>query len=176
MTEIDKKVDWECLLSEYGNKIFNTIYCLLGNYHETEDVFQEVFTLAYLNRHRFRGDSQPGTWLYRIAMNAVKAHIKRNKRHLNMVSESAIDRPETSILIEKDDNVESVYIGREINQKIQKALLKLPVDFRNVFVLSCIDGYSYKEIACILGVPLGTGESRLFRAKDRLRKELSDLT
>jgi RNA polymerase sigma-70 factor, ECF subfamily len=172
--EIDNRVDVEHLLSEYGNRIFNMIYCMLGNYHETEDVFQEVFVLAHLNKHRFRGDSQPATWLYKIALNAVKSQIKRKQRHIRMVSNKELETLDAAVSNRMDDSAESQYLNNESNARIQNALLRLPLEFREVFVLKCIEGYSYKEIAGMTGVPIGTVESRLFRARDQLRKNLTD--
>lgn len=78
----------------------------------------------------------------------------------------------------KDSSRENPYVRCEqtdLNNEIQKALLKLPSPFRAVFILRNIDGHSYKEIAEILGIKIGTVESRLMRAKEGMRKELAHL-
>lgn len=114
------------------------------------------------------------TWLYRIAMNVAGNHIKKNKRRMRMSADLSFDEMELLGKISKErESVEKEFDRTEVNRVIQKVLVSLPLHYRSVFVLKEIGGYSYKEISNILEISIGTVESRLFRAREALRNELS---
>jgi RNA polymerase sigma-70 factor, ECF subfamily len=147
-------------------KIASTIYGMLGNCDEADDVGQEVFIRFYESIKYFRGESALSTYLIRIAINLSLNEIKKRnrKRFLNFekVTQNGADFPD--------------HITEEpINEKkeiIQKALQKLNSKHRMVLVLRLIDGYSTEETAKILDVPVGTVLSRLARAQIQLKKIL----
>jgi len=166
------ETDFDKLYSECGGRVFNTLLFMLGNRQDAEDVFQEVFLRAYAGLEGFRGKAELSTWLYSIAMNAARGFLKQRSRRLRLAAGLSPEELEMMGRLAGGGDVEKVYSRKEINGALRKALLNLSPDFREAFVLNQIEGCSYKETAEIMGVSIGTVESRLFRAKEQLRKEL----
>jgi RNA polymerase sigma-70 factor, ECF subfamily len=166
-------IDFARLVREQGGRIYNTVYCILGNETDAEDVAQEVFMRAYQHLAGFKGNSDISTWLYRIAMNVVSDQIRKNKRNSNLREAFSREELEESGHAGRGNgNPETTYLEKELSEAVQGALLRLPLKFRTVVVLKEIEGYSYKEIGNILGISIGTVESRLFRARGMLRENL----
>ena len=166
------ETDFEKLYTNCSDKVFNTLFCMLGNYQDAEDVLQEVFLRAYGSLNGFQGKAEISTWLYSIAMNAARGFLKKRNQRLKLATSLSPEELEMMGRLAGGGDVEKIYSLREINESLRKALMNLSPDFREVFVLNKIEGCSYKEIAEILDVSIGTVESRLFRAKEQLRKEL----
>ena len=166
--------NFDTILREHGKKVYNTVYCMLGNEQDAEDLAQEIFLNIYVALPRFKGRSSINTWIYRITMNEINDFLNRKKRtsalHADMSTEAleAIGR-----LWNHCDDVETVFQRQQLGRSMQAALGTLAPAFRAVFVLKEIEGYAYREIGDILNIPIGTVESRLFRARDMLRKQLS---
>ena len=153
------------LVERYQNQVATTVKAMLGNGAEAEDVGQETFIRFYKALDSFRGDSSVRTYLHRIAVNLSLNEIKRRKRFLNRFSHREEEIQEASYSSHNIDEFDN-------KQMIQKALLKLKPDFRSVVVLRYIEGYSTKETAELLNIPLGTVLSRLSRAQKKLRDVL----
>ena len=176
---------FEALVEKYQKKVLNIAYRMIGNYDEACEVAQEAFLSAYKAIRKFRGESRFSTWLYSIAINHAKNHMRQiaTRHHREGLP---IDDPvemgdgqfrgripahEPSIVEELEK--------REVQVKVQECINLLDAEYREVLVLRDIQGFSYEEIGDILKVPGGTVKSRLFRArdalKDRLKKVLGDL-
>ena len=150
---------------------------MLGNTHEAEDIAQEAFIRAYVNIHTFDMNKKFSTWLYRIATNLSIDRIRKKKpdyyldaevagtEGLNMYSKIAAD---TAL---PEDEIETM----ELQQTIQKEILKLPDKYRTVIVLKYIDELSLIEISEILEIPIGTVKTRIHRGREALRKQLRHL-
>ena len=121
------------------------------------DAAQETFVTAQRSLSKFRGESQPLTWLIGIALNECR-RVNRNNQKAEQLPEF---RDETSH--------EGQLINREI---LRQALSKLSEEHREVVTLHEIDGFTYEEIAQIAGVPVGTVKSRLYHAFTNLRKSI----
>ena len=153
------------IVNRYEALVASTVIGMLGNGQDAEDVGQEVFIRFYKSIKQFRGDSSLGTYLTRIAINLSLNALKKQKRKkiFNFFSSSneqpELNIPDTGITQEQ----------RETQALVQKALLQLDEDFRSVIVLRMLDGYSTKETAEILELPLGTVLSRLSRAQKKLK-------
>jgi RNA polymerase sigma-70 factor (ECF subfamily) len=150
------------LVERHQGRVAATVYGMLGACPEAEDVGQETFIRFYRRIKHFRGESSVGTYLTRIAINLSLNELKRRKRTemWNKALHLGIDRAA------EHDTGEN----REI---VNRALDQLEPRFRAVAVLRLIDGYSTKETAEILGLPLGTVLSRLARAQNKLKKILA---
>lgn len=158
----------------YKNKVFQICYRMLGNRHEAEDIAQEAFIRAFINIHTFNVSLKFSTWLYRIATNLCIDRIRKKKpdfyldaevsgtEGLTMYSQLAAD----SALPE--DELESL----ELQETIQKEILKLPDKYRSVIVLKYIEELSLNEISEILDLPLGTVKTRVHRGREALRQQL----
>ena len=131
-----------------------------------EDVVQETFTKAFYRIHSFKGGSSLYTWLYRVAVNAAKDYIKSRKRRPAASFDEVTGR--TALPAPERPSVEGLE-RRELRLQVRAAVDRLPERFRTVLALREIEGMPYNEIAEVLGLSLGTVESRLFRARKRLR-------
>ena len=155
------------LVRLYEPRVAATVIGMLGKCPEAEDVGQETFIRFYRSLNTFRGDAGVGTYLTRIAINLSLNELKRRKRSkiipLQKSSNEAYDIPDTQNPNSYDDE-------REI---VQRAIQKLEPKFRSVIVLRIMDGYSTKETAEILKLPIGTVLSRLARAQKKLKKLLT---
>lgn len=169
---------FDVIFDQYGKKIYNLIYRLVGNYDEAEDLTQETFVNAYRAFDRFRGDSAVYTWLYRIAINVCKNRFKREKRasHLRMES---LDEPvlgeDGPMQREVPDETLSPHRAiesQELQRMIHQAIQELPPDYRVPIVLRELQELSYAEIAAIMQIPVDTVKTRIFRARGLLRTKL----
>ena len=157
------------VVEAFADRLSAVVAGLLGDHQAVEDVVQETFVKAYQRIHNFHGRSSLYTWLYRIAVNGAKDHIKSRRR-----------RPARSL----DDfsgrgslEAGSVPALEGLAKREQRMLLRagieaLPDRFRRVLVLREIEGMSYQDIAEVLGLTLGTVESKIFRARKRLRAHM----
>lgn len=155
---------FEDLVRRYEHRIVNYVRALVSRSADAEDVAQEVFLRAYRGLRSFRGQSSFKTWLYQIAMNTARTHLTRRGRQL----EDAVGRfdEEGSRTMATSEDLEMQVLQRD---RIDRALAQLPDDQRQVIVLRDVEGFEYLEIARLLGIPIGTVESRIFRARARLR-------
>ena len=150
------------LVERYQGRVATTVKAMLGETNEAEDVGQETFIRFYKSIHSFRGDSSVSTYLHRIAVNLSLNELKRRKRFLSRFERQDDHHTAASTSRDKLEELEN-------KQLIQQALLNLKPDFRAVVVLRYIEGYSTKETAELLNIPLGTVLSRLSRAQNKLR-------
>jgi RNA polymerase sigma-70 factor (ECF subfamily) len=161
-------VAFEALVLRYQARIHRLALLLAGGCgYDADDLTQETLIRAYRAIDRFRGDSSFRTWLHRIALNVIWSHRARHRRGMAV---TALDpRPgamKAGVEAASDDDPEASFIRRDA---IARALAELSEDARVVVILRDIQGLEYQEIATLTHVPIGTVESRLFRARRRLR-------
>lgn len=164
------------LVAAHQRMVYQLSLHLLGDHNEALDLSQEVFLRVFRTIRGFRGQSALRTWIYRIVINQASNRQRwwRRRRRSQQVSfeqhvEAHGDLPGTRRLDSPD-----VALGqKELAGRIQAALDRLPFDQRTVIVLREVDGLSYEEIAFSLNVAVGTVKSRLARAREQLRAELS---
>ena len=159
---------WEEVARVYGRKIYNFAYRLTGNAHDANDLVQEVL----LRVRRGLASYQPGSfegWLWRITRNAFLDDVRKRKRRPTAPLPEEIDRWDGATADGADVEYASVSLGDDI----QKALLELPVEFREAVVLCDVVGLSYEEIAHAAAVPIGTVRSRIHRGRKLLKEILT---
>lgn len=173
---------FDALVEKYYKKIYNLAYRFVGDSEEANDLAQEIFTAAYQNLKKFRGDAKFSTWLFQIATNRGKNKFKYLKRRGYFLSRGQPDDEDERDYVEKvipDDttNPEDILISKQIQKMVQDAINELDPDHKEIVILRDIEGFSYEEIARILNLPEGTTKSRLHRArmvvKEKLKKVLS---
>ena len=142
---------------------------MLGYCTEAEDIGQETFIRFYQSLDRFRGDASIGTYLVRIAINLSLNEIKRRQRRRKLFFSKSDDTIEN--IPDKDNPMNQ----RDNKKIVQMGLGRLEPKLRSVIVLRLMDGYSTKETANILNLPLGTVLSRLARAQMKLKEILTPL-
>jgi len=159
------------LVRRYQDRLYNTVYRLMENAEDAQDVVQEAFINAYQSLDSFKGDALFFTWLYRIAVNTAISH-RRKKRVLARISSRKDDG-----LMEPADPSDLSRPGyameqAEQEQKVHRAIARLSPEHRAVLVMKELEGQKYEEMAEALGVPIGTIRSRLHRARLELRELL----
>lgn len=154
----------------FGERLSAVVTGVLRDRDAVQDVVQETFAKAFYRIHSFKGGSSLYTWLYRVAVNGAKDYIKSRKRR---PASSFDDLPgRTSLPAGERPMVEGIE-RRELRLRVRAAIDRLPRRFRTVLALRELEGMAYNEIAEVLGLSLGTVESRLFRARKRLRTLLT---
>ena len=159
---------WEEVARVYGRKIYNFAYRLTGNPADANDLVQEVL----LRVRRGLADYQPGSfegWLWRITRNAFLDDVRKKQRRPTAPLPEEVDRWDVA----SADGADVEYARISLGDDIQKALLELPVDFREAVVLCDVVGLSYEEIAAAVAVPIGTVRSRIHRGRKMLREILT---
>lgn len=152
------------------------LYRLLGRYCrdpvECEDLLQDVFLKVFRKLHTFQGESAFFTWLYRIAVNAATDHLSRaSHRRLRLVGDDAV----LDVGSGPDQAPDAPLASAELAAVTRSIVDSLPEKFRTVLVLREFEDLSYTEIAEVLQVRMGTVESRLFRARQRVKEALERL-
>ncbi len=158
---------WEDVARRYGRKIYNFAYRLTGNPDDAADLVQEVLLRVRKGLASYTPGSFEG-WLWRITRNAFLDGVRKNKR-----------RP-TSPLPDDDrasigasPSPDEVLAAVRLSDDVQKALLKLPLEFRECVVLCDVVGLTYEEIAAAVEAPVGTVRSRIHRGRKLLRGMLT---
>ncbi len=158
---------FERIVNAFSGRVAATVKGMLGDGAQAEDVGQEVFISFYRSLERFRGESSLATYLTRIAINLSLNEIKRRKRWFGRSGDAADQ--ELARQADPGENPEQ-NLRKEM---VRAAVRALPERFRAVVVLRLLQEYSTQETAAILGLPLGTVQSRLARAQQKLKERLA---
>ena len=165
---------FEELVARYRDRIYNYLRAMTGSDAEAEDLTQEAFIRAYMNVGSFRRESSFHTWLYRIAYNGYLDSARKQKRRQTF----SLDQPlwegeEAPELPDLTPGPAQHAERQELQDVLVAALQALPEKLRAVVVLHDVHGYSYEEIAGVVRCPVGTVRSRLFHARQQLRRKLA---
>ncbi len=176
-----ESIDFSSIFKLYKYDVFSLVYSILGNYEEAMDVTQDVFIKVFEKLNTFQGRSSIKTWLFRIAINAAKNRIRfwNTKKWKETFSFSSLGKSNLILLdlkLSKDvETPEERYKKLEIEGKIWEALKLLSMKSRILIVMKDIEGLSYMEISETLNIPIGTVKSRLYRAREELKKILEGI-
>ncbi|OGP94719.1 MAG: hypothetical protein A2157_01245 [Deltaproteobacteria bacterium RBG_16_47_11] len=163
-------------------KVFNIAYRMLGNSEEARDLAQEVFISVFESIKDLKEEIKFDAWLTQITLNHCRNRWKYLKRRQYFSSDSLDDPIETEdgsvprAIYDPSDNPEILLEKKMIQQLIQRGLLKLKEDQRELLVLRDLQGYSYEEMGETLGLPEGTIKSKLHRARMDLKEVLERST
>jgi RNA polymerase sigma-70 factor (ECF subfamily) len=164
------------LVRTYNASVFHVAYRMLGDSGEAADVVQEIFLKVFRNILRFRGDSALRTWIFRIALSEILNRLRWWKRRFRSMTMSIDeDREGQNHSVHLSDCRPSPHQALEAKEQeaaIQQALRRLSSDRRSILILRDIEGFSYVEIAEVLGISIGTVKSRLARARADMKKTL----
>lgn len=154
------------LVKRHKEKVRNIIYVTLSNSNQVDDIAQEVFITVYRHLKNFRFESQFTTWLYRITINKCKDELR--KKNVRRIFLSLKDEEEEPVF-------ESINEDTDIKHIVRNAISALPDKLRIPLVLKDLEGFSYQEIAETTNCEIGTVKSRIFRARESLKKILKPL-
>jgi RNA polymerase sigma-70 factor (ECF subfamily) len=158
------------IMNRYRKLVARTVKGMLGDSVFAEDIGQEVFIKLYHSLPEFRGEAKLSTYIQKIAVNLTLNEIKRRKRFFSMFSQKGNSEMHEFEIADADDQEK-----REASEIVNRALLSIEPKFRIVVTMRMLQGYSTKETAEILGLPLGTVLSRLSRAQEQLKNIIEKL-
>jgi RNA polymerase sigma-70 factor (ECF subfamily) len=144
---------------------------LTGDPVQAEDLVQDTMLKAYRSWHQYRPGTNAKGWLLTILRNTFINDYRRRKLEPVAMDLEAVEPHAIYRAVEVDDP-EGTFFSKIVDEKVTEAIDALPPDFREVLVLSDIEGMRYAEIAEAIGVPVGTVKSRLFRARRLLQTAL----
>jgi RNA polymerase sigma-70 factor (ECF subfamily) len=152
------------LFERHNRSLYGFFYRLTADTNTSEDLVQNVFMRILKYRHTYHGDGKFTTWMYHMARNLFADHYKKQKRMGYKEDVETADR-----YFSNDDNAESTRIQREEIDLLQKALDQLPLEKKEVLVLSKFQEMRYKEIADLMGLTESAVKVRIFRALKELK-------
>lgn len=166
---------FERLMGRYERKIYNLALRMLRDPDDAREVLQETFLKVYDNLEKFRGEAHLSTWIYRIAMNEALMRIRKNKnrpRSLDTFLEGDGETRELEVEDWAPLPLERL-LTKELGGKLERAIARLPEDYRGAFLLRDVEGLSNEEIARAMKLSIPAVKSRIHRARVFLRGELA---
>lgn len=157
---------FEQIMQEYGTRVLRLVTFLVKDHSLAEDITQEVFVKVYRHLPRFRGESTVHTWLYRIAVNECKGHL-RSWSFRNIL-------PCSWIRQDGELSTEHLVLDQAERDQLVTEVLQLPPLYRQVIVLHYYADLTISEVASVLAVSEGTVRTRLHRARQRLKQSLAE--
>jgi RNA polymerase sigma-70 factor, ECF subfamily len=174
------QVDFERDAMQYARQLYSAAMRMTRNPSDAEDLVQETFLKAYRAYHTFEAGTNLKAWLYRILTNT---YINKYRKESRRPSEVDLGSVEDLYLYRRIGSEESAEASRTtedrvldglVESDIKAAVESLPENFRLPVLLADLEGFSYKEIADILEIPIGTVMSRLHRGRKAMQKALWD--
>ncbi len=151
----------EALYHRYKRRVYGLVTRIVG-YSDADEVAQEAFVRIYRGLAKFRGDSQLGTWIYRLSVNAALSHVTRRQKRIHLGDDALAEVPAPP----------EPRRDPRLSERLERAMAELPPGYRAVLVLHDIEGLSHEECAEILGCRVGTSKSQLHKARGRMRELL----
>jgi len=169
---------FEEIVKKYKMNVFNTIYSVMGNIQDADDIMQDVFIKVYNTIGKFKGQSSFSTWLYRITVNKCIDELRKRKNKFlsyeSELSDEEIFKLKNVISDEAIDIIDELR-KKEIEEILRKTIDLLPEKFRIVLTLREIDNLSYKEISDVMNVSVNRVKILLFRARQKLKEKLKNV-
>jgi len=172
--QLEETLSIEEIIIVHLDSMYSAAISLTKNKEKAEDLVQETCLRAFNNSGQLRSNGKSKPWIFRILMNTfINDYRKKIKEPplLDIELNESLLEPAYKF---HNLNPEEIAISQILDQEIKEALDSLHVDFRTVLWLSDVEGFTYQEIQNMLGCPIGTIASRLFRARSLLREALSD--
>ena len=154
------------LVAQYQNLVYGLIYRLAADRTQADDLAQDVFLRIHRGLPYFRGDARLSTWIYRIVQHVC---FETRGRHRPVVS---LDQPFSERGRLEVGGPDSAFADLELRDRLEKAMAKLPDQYRFLIAAHYLRGVQYEALAESLNMPLGTIKTHLYRAKRRLRELL----
>ncbi|MEI6392173.1 MAG: sigma-70 family RNA polymerase sigma factor [Verrucomicrobiota bacterium] len=165
------------LMDRHGERLFHYLLRQLNNESDAADLAQESFVRVYQNRTRFDPAHKFSTWLYTIATNLLRDRFRWRQRHPQVSLDA--EREEAGAILDTLPDTAATpaeqIVTEERAVEVRKAIESLPDDLRSPLLLSEYEGLSHAEIGAVLSCSTKAVETRLYRARNHLRKRLETL-
>jgi RNA polymerase sigma-70 factor (ECF subfamily) len=172
----DRKAIFEQDVVPYIAQLYPAALRLTRNHDDAEDLVQETAAKAFAGLHQFQPGTNMRAWLYKILSNAYFSRYRKKRREPPLAQAMEFQeewQTGTGPLMPPARSAEAEVLDQLPDSDLVDALRELPEEFRTAIYLADVEGYPYKEIADIMGTPVGTVMSRLHRARSKLRQTLS---
>ncbi|MCD6112932.1 MAG: RNA polymerase sigma factor [Bacteroidales bacterium] len=171
-------IAFRILIKKYKGLVMNTVYRLIGNKMDSEDVFQDVFLEVYRSIHKLRNIDDISGWLFRISYNKSLSFLRKKnpaKAGLSTDFLGVVANMKSDINSSKYNKTPAdIYIQKEANKILFKAIDNLPGKQKKALLLHKFENYSQKEICKIMNLSQASVESLIYRSKIKLRKSLAN--
>ena len=171
-----EKDAFEMIIRKYQSPIFNYIGRAVGDYQTALEFTQDIFIKTYSHLSSYNPHYKFKTWIFKIASNYLIDYWRKKK-----ISTLSVDQPKSSDddrplvqLASENRGVEDQFVMDELKNKIETVLEKVPPELRELFIWRHVNGLSYKEMAQIKNIPLGTVKNRVYQAKELIRSLLEN--
>lgn len=160
------------LVERHKGRVYRTLYQVVGDAYDAQDLSQEVFVKVFRSLSGYRGDAAFTTWLHRLTLNLAFDWLRARKRRPLQVPLEPADRDEAPVSepASPDEGPEEITLRAERRQNLRQAIQDLSPDYREVVWLHHFHHLSYQQIADRLDMPVRTVETRLYRARAQLKK------
>lgn len=160
---------FQALVVKYQRRIARHVARYVRRAGDVEEVVQDAFIRAYRGLASFRGDASFYSWLYRIATNAAFSFLKKSSTEVE-----ADERDDQGFEpgVTDEQSPERILFARQIGDAVERAMARLQPELAEALVLFEVEGKSYQEIAQMLGTPIGTVRTRIFRAREFIARRL----
>ena len=160
------------LIHRWERPIYALAYRQIGRDEDARDVCQDTFLRAYRALNGFRGQAKFSSWLYRIALNLCRDWMRRERRTPVVQAPEDMDLMDLAAAREPSESIEDRVGRHDLTRAVERAMALLPEEQRLAIVLKEYQGLTFAEIADVLGVPLSTVKTRLYRGLVQLRQRL----
>ena len=162
---------FEYLYQTHCRRVYGLCLRMIKNPAEAEDLTQQAFLQVYRKIGTFRGESGFSTWLYRVTANVVLMYLRR-KKPTEILAEDLERRSSNGEVSREYGSNDASMLGAVERLNLKRAIRKLPVGYKKLFLLHDVFGYEHNEIAGLLGCSTGCSKSQLHKARKRLRRLL----
>jgi len=168
------RLAFEQLVRRHQAGLVNHLFRQTGQRELAFDLAQEVFLKVFTALPGFDPKYRFTTWVYRIATNRAIDLMRRKTVPVCSLDETEHDGPRHSTLADAAPAPDQILECNELQERLERAIEKLPGEYRRLLLLRNREHYRYDEIAWITGLPIGTVKNRIFRAREMLRESLND--
>jgi RNA polymerase sigma-70 factor, ECF subfamily len=170
------------LIGEFQQPVYGLVYRVVNDPADAADTTQDVFLKVFRGMKHFHGESSLKTWIYRIALHEAANRRRwwfRHKAKETSIEPAEAETPvvgEHAMQVALTDQADSPFDNvahREVQDRVEEELKKVPEPYRTTLILRDLEEMSYEEIAEVLEISLGTVKSRLTRGRDALRQKLT---
>lgn len=169
-----EKNAFEVLIRRFEKPIMNYIGRMVQDREMALDFTQEVFLRAYASLPSFKPRYKFSTWLFRIASNLIIDHWRKKKIVALSLSEPFPDHGLTLDVPDERPSLIHQFEVEELRRRVEKALTRVPLPLRELFIWRHINGLSYEEMAEIKALPVGTVKNRVYQAKEAVRRLIEE--